>query len=482
MGEIITVSLSQFSGHVTTHLYNAQEALIPYKPNIKLTHDLSTFLLRTPPGSGGVTYTPRALIYDLRGGFGALNKYEYHETITSLTSHVQINSNPIPKSEYQIKLDSGEPLTKLTTNNTKYWSDYNRLIYSPKSLHSISSYEYDTKQGHHYRYPRMSFDTFDKGVEDFKESFEDDEFRHFLEKCDLFTGLQVFTDLESGWAGYTSQWLTEITDEYFNKVDVWTFAQTSTADNNTKAGVSLNRIKGVVELYKSSSLLFPMLEHVESPLVQYDQESLWHRSALHSTFINSLWGLLNQVENRETMSSIQGALTGRKIVNEIKLIATDSTNNGGAETAISDVIDINAYYSNPPQANTHTDTTVFLGIQQNNSDKYFSNNRIVTKDYIEDMQEKPTPNIYINDNISNILKQDSFPDDILAFTKFHTEFNIHPGLHEQLKGYRQIVSRTNHPELIKIIEDRGELVEDISSLMEEYRWGEYDSDDDEFYD
>ena len=79
MSEIITLSYGLICNNTVTHLYNTQESLISYTPSSKPNHDLQVFLTRFK--STSVSYSPRALIYDLRNGLGALNKYEYHETV-----------------------------------------------------------------------------------------------------------------------------------------------------------------------------------------------------------------------------------------------------------------------------------------------------------------------------------------------------------------------------------------------------------------
>ena len=79
MSEIITLSYGLICNNTVTHLYNTQESLISYTPSSKPNHDLQVFLTRFK--STSVSYSPRALIYDLRNGLGALNKYEYHETL-----------------------------------------------------------------------------------------------------------------------------------------------------------------------------------------------------------------------------------------------------------------------------------------------------------------------------------------------------------------------------------------------------------------
>ena len=67
MGEVISLSFGQDSNHIITHLYNTQESLIPYTPDAIVKHDLQVFLSRFKSStSTSTSYSPRALIYDLR--------------------------------------------------------------------------------------------------------------------------------------------------------------------------------------------------------------------------------------------------------------------------------------------------------------------------------------------------------------------------------------------------------------------------------
>ncbi|KAI8880499.1 hypothetical protein K501DRAFT_191244 [Backusella circina FSU 941] len=78
MREIITLQLGSLANYTGTHLWNSQEEYFDYggiNPNksTELNHDVLYRTGETP--SGVATYTPRVLIYELKGGFGSLQKY-----------------------------------------------------------------------------------------------------------------------------------------------------------------------------------------------------------------------------------------------------------------------------------------------------------------------------------------------------------------------------------------------------------------------
>lgn len=74
MHEILTIQLGHRANHVATHFWNAQESYFTYDSiQAPVDHDVH---FRPGIGARGEeTYTPRTLIYDLKGGFGGLRKW-----------------------------------------------------------------------------------------------------------------------------------------------------------------------------------------------------------------------------------------------------------------------------------------------------------------------------------------------------------------------------------------------------------------------
>ena len=75
MHEIVTLQLGQKSNYLATHFWNVQESYFTYSAheNPVVDHDV-----HFRPGLGAdasETYTPRTVIYDLKGGFGTLRKF-----------------------------------------------------------------------------------------------------------------------------------------------------------------------------------------------------------------------------------------------------------------------------------------------------------------------------------------------------------------------------------------------------------------------
>ncbi|KAI3402841.2 DML1 [Candida oxycetoniae] len=507
MSEILNLSFGQYANNTITHLFNCQESEVSYVKKKRSNHDLNTFLHKTNASSAAVTgsnskYCPRALLFDLRGGLGALKKYEYSESIPNFDMPV-LNSSAttcLVKNEYQKNLDKGivSPNSPLNSGNTKYWTDFNKLVYNPKSLTTVPNYIHEHNQpGSHYNFANQKFETYNTGQNEFKnvQANAIENFRYWLEKCDFLQGIQIGTSLNDSWGGFSTSMIQSIQDEFFNnKENVWIFAsfgQESKNKNKNKSRMrAVSEIKTFVELINNSTLLFPIKPNFSSltsssMLHNLDPDSIWHTAAIPAMFINSIWGINNQYVDQVSMTKLQDNLLRgektRKIVNEIKIINSNSNNN-----EIRDMMDVDlsnlqdwAFKLNQPKHNQN----INLGISGSNK-KCFSRNSIM-KNPVEPTLDQNITNIYSNPWIENILQSDTFPD-ILTNGKrsqFHIEFNVHGGLKDFFKQYRTIIERTKSSiELTEIVDDKSELFEDLNNIISNYSSGFDSEDDDDFYD
>src|SRR5687767_4269044 len=124
---------------------------------------------------------------------------------------------PLQPSEYQQSLDAGTPAPKLTTSSVRYWSDFSRVYYHPRSLVQLYDYELNSSI--------QPFDRFAAGAELFSTLDKDDDivdrdFRPFVEECDRMQGIQVFTGLDDAWGGFAGEYVEALRDEY-GKSCVW---------------------------------------------------------------------------------------------------------------------------------------------------------------------------------------------------------------------------------------------------------------------
>ena len=68
---------------------------------------------------------------------------------------------PIQQSEYQKSLDLGTTAPRLTSESVRYWSDYNRVYYHPRSIVQLNEYDLNSQT--------MPFEDWNVGEELFKD-------------------------------------------------------------------------------------------------------------------------------------------------------------------------------------------------------------------------------------------------------------------------------------------------------------------------
>jgi hypothetical protein len=227
-------------------LIPSQESYFTYPPEAEspIDHDILFRPGVAPDGSD--TFTPRALIYDLKGAFGSMRKinalYEPEDDRSILDQPGVWPSKPIvqrtqaiPQSTYQEHLDAGLSPPPLSTSNVRYWSDYSRVFYHPKSIAQLSEFDVNDKL--------MPFEQWDVGMELFEKlerevDLVDRDLRPFIEECDGIQGLQIFTGVDDAWGGWASGWLERLRDEY-GKMSIWTWGLGDQGANPAVGRVSL---------------------------------------------------------------------------------------------------------------------------------------------------------------------------------------------------------------------------------------------------
>lgn len=205
----------------------SQESYFTYSENEEslIDHDVHW---RPGLGADGTeTFMPRTVIYDLKGGFGSLRKinalYEIADETPAQTSSlwggqtVVQKQDPIAPSAYQQSLDAGLEPPPLTTESVRYWSDFNRVFYHPRSIVQLNEYELNSSL--------VPFERWDTGEElfanmDKEHDLLDRDLRPFAEEADQMQGIQLMTTLDDAWGGFASKYMERLRDEY-GKTTLW---------------------------------------------------------------------------------------------------------------------------------------------------------------------------------------------------------------------------------------------------------------------
>ncbi|KAF6218074.1 hypothetical protein HO133_006486 [Letharia lupina] len=326
MHEILTIQLGHRANYVATHFWNTQESYFTYDSTQASPVDHDVHFRPGIGARGEETYTPRTLIYDLKGGFGGLRKWGglYDQQISGdggveqgkgvWDGNVVLHQDPgIEQSEFQRSLDEGVPSAqKLSTETVRYWSDFNRVFYHPRSIVQINDYELGSTL--------MPFEKWESGEELFTSmdrdvDLLDRDVRVWAEECDQMQGIQVFTGGDDAWSAFAAKYVESLRDE-FGKVSIWTWGFEEEQGKGQKAKQLLrtvNAARMISEMSTHASMYIPLsIPPTQLPqYVHFDRTSQWHTSALLSAALESITlptRLRHDTQKRGFLDNLEGAL------------------------------------------------------------------------------------------------------------------------------------------------------------------------------
>ena len=221
--EVITLQFGHYSNFVGTHWWNIQESSFCYDPSSSFQQEINPDVLFREGLTlhGDQTYTPRLLVFDLKGSLKNLPKYgtlyqtpsDGHETLWEGAVSVH-ESEPEPKNEFQMDLEAvleseNDRETEVSVDNRTLdqdpvdknprekfydldknvfvWSDFSGTCLHPKSIQLVRDYLHDGSTS--------PFDVFGYGQSVAKDEHFYDEFESnlhfFVEECDSLQGFQV---------------------------------------------------------------------------------------------------------------------------------------------------------------------------------------------------------------------------------------------------------------------------------------------------
>ena len=190
----------------------------------------------------------------------------------------------IPTSEYQHSLETGDSQPQqLTTETVRYWSDYSRIFYHPRSIIQLSEYDLNSSL--------LPFEKYETGEElfadiDREEDVLDRDLRLWVEECDQMQGIQLLTGADDAWAGFASKYMERLRDE-FGKMSIWVWGfgeEQGKGQRSKQALRAINAARMVAEVSALSSIYVP-ISIPAGPLPGYlhlNRDSQWHICALIS--------------------------------------------------------------------------------------------------------------------------------------------------------------------------------------------------------
>lgn len=240
------------------------------------------------------------MIYDLKGGFGSLRKinalYESEVGDTSRNTQglwdqgiVRQYETPVQQSEYQERLEMGLPTFQLKDRDIRYWSDFNRVFYHPRSAVQLSQYELNSEM--------MPFEVWSNGEELWEEldkgvDLMDRDLRPFAEECDSMQGIQMIGSVDDAWGGFAARYIDGLRDEYGEKTSVWVWAleDTRRADVRKKRIREGNKARSLARMGKTASA-YVRMANVPNRLLGYVHlggEGDWRTTALMCSAFESV--------------------------------------------------------------------------------------------------------------------------------------------------------------------------------------------------
>jgi hypothetical protein len=170
----------------------------------------------------------------------------------------------------------------------RYWSDFSRTFYHPRSLSQLYDFELNSSI--------RPFDRFSMGSELFNslerdEDMVDRDFRPFVEECDRMQGVQLFATLDDAWGGFAGRYLASLRDEY-PKTCLWLWGLTSPMNQvrreKRQARIS-NTAQSIAEACSLASMVVPLSlpERLPAQTARIDVTSPWHVSGVLSTAVET---------------------------------------------------------------------------------------------------------------------------------------------------------------------------------------------------
>ncbi|KAK5132372.1 hypothetical protein LTR08_009143 [Meristemomyces frigidus] len=360
MHEIVTLQFGQQANYIGTHYWNTQESYFTYagQEDSPVDHDIS---FRAGIGADGAdTYTPRTLIYDLKGAFGTLRR---ENALYGLQQHedgpprqggwsgptMPLQLPPIEPSGYQQALDQGREPPRLSTETVRFWSDYNHIFYHPRSIVQLNEYELNSSL--------FPFERADTGEElfaglDREHDLLDRDLRPWLEECDQLQGLQVLSGIDDAWGGFAAKYLERIADE-LGKGCRWVFGLQDGRCVGRERGVlrGVNAGRSLLALGGGGSMQVPLasVPGGGAAYLEFEREARWHSSALQAVAFESV----------TLPTRLRRAEAGRATFDALETTLNNEGNRRIAAAGLT--IADPAHLEGAPQANGHRDTRMANG-------------------------------------------------------------------------------------------------------------------------
>lgn len=223
--ETVYLSFGASANYVATHFWNTQQAYFDYRPDAPpplVDHDVS---FRAGIGADSLdTYTPRALLFDVREEFGALRRVNALYAVDvehDLEGFETVETAPrvVPSSQAQ---DVPADADATYDGPPRYWSDTAQTYFHPRSMVQVAApslfgHTHLSTLGSDSQNPTL--DSFALGASVTKNMEQElavmeDQLRWWAEDCDALQGFQVCAASSDAFGGMAASYVELLEEEY----------------------------------------------------------------------------------------------------------------------------------------------------------------------------------------------------------------------------------------------------------------------------
>ncbi|KAK4770011.1 hypothetical protein SAY87_030543 [Trapa incisa] len=325
MREIITVQVGGFANFIGSHFWNFQDELLgladdPYADEIFKHQQMDMDVLyrsgETPQGI--LTYSPRLVSIDFQGTLGAMNSrgslydsspatkdvYTWEGNISTHTSEPQkknlflqsLDDEKISNKNKGGEIDHGreyqeKDIVECLESGVKFWTDYTKVLYHPKSLTELSGLWMDAADFSNYGIGKEALHCGHQGEEIIER------LRFFVEECDHIQGFQFIVDDSGGFSAVAAEFLENIADDYTNTPVLLYTARDPRSykklgQRNEKIfqvlhdAVSFSRLSSLCQLIVPMGLPF-LSTSKACTFLSIEDEKPYHSSAVYASALHS---------------------------------------------------------------------------------------------------------------------------------------------------------------------------------------------------
>ncbi|XP_063945096.1 uncharacterized protein LOC108214424 isoform X3 [Daucus carota subsp. sativus] len=209
----------------------------------------------------------------------------YEEELDALHTDNNMDNG---KNEHETDICDKDIVDNLD-DTVKYWTDYSKVHYHPKSLYEINGLWVDSQEFNNYGIGRDAYSS-GRGEEICER------LRFFIEECDHIQGIQYVVDDSGGFSGVSAEFLEAMADEYTNIPVLLYTVRDPASDTNLKSrkqtvshyvhdAVSFSRLSSFCKLIVPLGL--PSLS-INSRYLRINDKKPYHSSAVYASALHSV--------------------------------------------------------------------------------------------------------------------------------------------------------------------------------------------------